>query len=241
MADDDIQDRQGSVAPQSDEDIFPKLILDSETNGVWVRFGDHYAVLAPGHGRLERREHDLISDISGIDIWKNIPENLREEWEPYIHAIGITTRYRATPKTVSIGKGANKETKTIYEGTVTRTVYMFTEPPKSAKAFADMTRGYWDIENVLHGVVDNLLGQDKCTCRAGNSTGNMSLFRKIGFNVLSSVRNAIRDTHEGQKMMPFTNILDSLSGRSDHVCELLFGKPDKALENYALNHCPSFD
>ena len=235
------QDEKDSVEPQTEGQNLAELKLDSDTKGVWVRFGDRYVVLAPNHGRLERREFDLFGDISALDIWEDIPEKLKEEWELYINGIGIATRYRAIPKANISGKGTDKKKATIYEGTVTRTVYMFTNPPESAKAFSELTRGYWDIENVLHGVVDKLLGQDACTCRVGNSTGNMSLLRKIAFNVLSSVRNAIDKVQDSETRMPFTNILDSLSGRSDHICELLFGKPDEALENYARNHCPSFN
>lgn len=237
---DGMQDHD-SMQTRSDGNHLGELRLSSDTQGVWVRFGDRYVVLAPSHGRLERREYDLLRDITDYDIWTNVPGKLKDEWEPYINGIGITTRYRAVPKAVIIGKGADKVTKTVYVGTVTRTVYMFTDPPVSAKAFSDLTRGYWDIENVLHGVTDNLLGQDKCTCRVGNSTGNMSLFRKIAFNVLSSVRNAIDKVQEMPEKIPFTNILDSFSGRADHIVALLFGAPDKALENYARNHCPSFD
>jgi predicted transposase YbfD/YdcC len=218
-----------------------ELKVDPDAKGVWVKFGNQYVVLAPSHGRLERRDFTLLNDVSSYDIWEGVPEKLKDEWEAYIKGIGIATRYRAEPKKVTTGKGKDKNKETVYVGTVTRTVYMFMDPPESCIDFGNLTRGYWDIENVLHSIVDKELGQDACTCRIGNSTGNMSFLRKMAFNVLSSARNAIDEVHMSARRMPMINILDSLSKRSDLIVELLFGKPDEALINFAMNHCPSFD
>ncbi len=203
-----------------------------ETQGKWFRIDDErYIVLSPDHGRFERREYDLITDPDSCDIWKDIPEELKREWNSYIKTVCAVTRYRAVPDTIDVGKGKDKTKAVVYRLTITRTIYGFNFIPESVEAAASLVRGYWAIEGSLHKVVDDILGQDACTCRVGNSTGNMSLLRKIAFNVLSGAKNAV------QKMtgreIGYTDVLDTLSLRSDLIFQLLFEKPTEAFMNYA--------
>ena len=212
------------------------LCIDSETTGKWMKIGDRYMVLGPGHGRLERREYDYITDPQTCDIWENVPVALKREWQPYASTICVATRYRAEPDMVEEGKGKDKIKRVIWKVSVTRTVYAFSFADGSIEDTASLIRGYWNIEGKLHNVVDKALGQDACTCRVGNSTGNMSLLRKTVYNALSGVKNMVNKiTH---KDVSYAEILETLSKRSDLACSLFFEKPKQSFGKYIRNCYP---
>ena len=221
------QDGQGPVYQSS----HLPLCQEGETKGVWFKVGNRFIVLFPSHGRYERREYELILDPASCDIWKDIPEKKKREWESLTVTIGMVTRYRAVQDLIEVGEGKNKIKKQIYRITVTRTVYGFSFVPESTEAAAKLIRSYWGIEGNLHKVVDEHLKQDACTCRVGNSTGNMSLLKKIAFNVLSGAKNAVMK-HVG-KDIGYIDILEVLEKRLDHVRHLLFDTPTCAFRDFA--------
>ncbi len=217
-------DRSVNIAP----------VINPEAKGKWFKVGDLDVVMTPSHGRYERREVELLLHPEETDIWETLPIKLRQQWEPYIKTIGMVTRYRATLNPVKEKNGTPVAEE--YTVTVTRTPYMLSFVPESAEAFEKLVRQYWGIENNLHYVVDNLLAQDRCTCRVGNSVGNMSLLRKITFNIISAARNALAAKVEG-KNVSNAYVLDSLGGNLQTTMKLLAGKPSKALQKYAEVHC----
>ncbi len=224
---------ENSIEKTCDRSVDPApVIINPEATGKWFKVGDRYVVMTPSHGRYERREVELLLHPEETDIWETLPIKLRQEWEPYIKTIGMVTRYRATLNPVREGANAAEE----YTITVTRTPYMLSFVPESAEVFEKLVREYWGIENKLHYVVDDLLGQDRCTCRVGNSTGNMSLLRKITYNIISAARNALAAVVE-EKKVSHAHVLDSLSGNLQTTMRLLSGKPSRALQNYAEVHC----
>ena len=220
----------------SGQEVSTSLQLDRDAQGKWFKVGDRYIVMSPSHGRYERRENELIKAPDKCDIWKNVPDALKREWQPYIATLCVVTRYRACPICVDAGKGHNKPRSLSYQVTVTRTAFALSFVPDSTKAAASLIRRYWSIEGKLHKVVDDILGQDACTCRVGNSIGNMSLLRKTAYNVLSGAKNAVKKL--ANKDIGFVDVLDTLSLRSDLACRLLFEEPTESFGYYARNCYP---
>ncbi len=49
--------------------------------------------------------------------------------------------------------------------------------------FARFTRNHWQIENNLHWVLDVIFNEDHSTAKTGNSIENISIIRKMVFNL----------------------------------------------------------
>lgn len=58
--------------------------------------------------------------------------------------------------------------------------------------FLEIKRKHWFIENSLHNVLDQSFHEDKST--ATKSRNNLSLLRKIGFNLLKLIEREVKDT-----------------------------------------------
>ena len=142
---------------------------------LWVRVGDRWVAMSHVHGRLERREVELFSDPDMIDsLYRN---KALEDWEN-IAAFGLVTRYRGLMK-------RDPETKQLYwDISITRTPYIQTKCPESAKELAWIIRNHWAIEEG-HRCLDDLFDEDHSTVRRGNAPETCSLFRKIAYNMLS--------------------------------------------------------
>ena len=111
-----------------------------------------------GHGRIERREAYLCSDISFInnkDKWKNIS------------MIGMTRNYRELNGEISI-----------------QDKYYILDINITAKEFLEITRKHWSIENNLHWILDVHFKEDFSKSKLGNSIHNLSLLRKICYNLV---------------------------------------------------------
>ena len=54
----------------------------------------------------------------------------------------------------------------------------------TAKKFAESTRNHWQIENGLHWIVDVHFKEDFSTSKKDNSIFNLSLLRKICYNLI---------------------------------------------------------
>ncbi len=214
--------------------LFPPVTINPDAKAKWFLIGSRYITLYGSHGRYERREFELLTNPADCDIWENIDPKLRESWESHGMTIGLATRYRAEKKPVKKGKGKDKVLEDQYVITVTRTPYLLSFIPDSAKEFGSIIRNYWGVENNLHFVVDNLFGQDKCTCRVGNSTSNMSFLRKFAVNILSGIRNEIKNCH-----ISYREVLDAFNGNPNIVLSLLAGKPSNAFSRWAKKLFPA--
>ena len=63
-----------------------------------------------------------------------------------------------------------------------------------AKKYAGYARGHWGIENSLHWVLDIHFGEDRSTAREGNAIANLTLLRKIAFNLAKLVPTETKKT-----------------------------------------------
>jgi hypothetical protein len=51
-----------------------------------------------------------------------------------------------------------------------------------------LNRGHWGIENGLHYVRDETLGEDRCRCRKGSSAQVMAALRNVAVHLLDGVK-----------------------------------------------------
>lgn len=109
------------------------------------------------HGRIERREHFVtynVDFIYGKENWKNL------------NSIGMTQNYREINGEVSIQEK-----------------FYISDLKLSAKEFAYYTKGHWSIENNLHWILDVHFREDWSLCKKENALKNLSLIRKICYNL----------------------------------------------------------
>ena len=56
-----------------------------------------------------------------------------------------------------------------------------------AKRLLGLNRGHWGIENGLHYVRDETLGEDRCRCRKGSSAQALAALRNVAVHLLDGV------------------------------------------------------
>ena len=132
---------------------------------------EHTATHEKGHGRIEKREYYLLTDISWLEQ--------RSDW------CGLH------------GIGAVQTTVTENEETTVFTRYFITSL-KDIREFADAVRKHWVIENKLHWCLDVIFREDAARARKDNSPLNMNVLRK---NALSLVNQAKYGRISKKKMM----------------------------------------
>lgn len=80
----------------------------------------------------------------------------------------------------------------------------------TAEEAADIIRGHWTIEDSVHYVLDELLGEDKSTCRNGQYI--LAILRKYVYNILR-----LYVIMEGQQLDPAKVMTAALSNFKDKV------------------------
>ncbi len=117
--------------------------------------------LEKGHGRIEKREYCLLTDISWLEQ--------RSGW----------CRLRAL--------GMVKSTITEKEETHEFTRYFITSLMDISE-FADSVRKHWSIENQLHWCLDVIFHEDASRARKDNSPLNLNILRKTALNLVSQAQ-----------------------------------------------------
>ena len=126
------------------------------------------------HGRIEKRVYYLSYDkecLSDKEKWKSVK------------AIGRIDVYREE-------NGQSKITKHYY----------ILSDKFDIETFIKVTRGHWNIECSLHWRLDVIMNEDHSRNRMGNSINNLSLIRKIVFN-LAKLDNSMGDKLTLKKKM----------------------------------------
>ena len=117
------------------------------------------STLDKGHGRIEKREYFLTTDIEWI-------EN-RDEWAG-LNAIGMVRSTRIVDETESV------------EGRY------FITSLTDVQLFSEAARKHWGIENNLHWCLDVNFDEDNCRMRKDNSGENLAVIRHIALNLYKS-------------------------------------------------------
>lgn len=136
-----------------------------------------------GHGRIEKRESYVITDIemlSSCKRWKNVK------------SIGMTRNYREINGEESIQEK-----------------YYISDIELSPKELTEITRKHWSIENNLHWVLDMYFKEDLSTNRKENAVHNFSLIRKICYNLIK-LDDSVKRKEINKRMMYYNYNLDNL-------------------------------
>ena len=78
-------------------------------------------------------------------------------------------------------RGAKQEVEVVYG------ITSLDRFQADAKALLEFIRGHWGIENRLHYVKDETLGEDRCRVRTGSSPEILSLLRNVVVHLLEEV------------------------------------------------------
>lgn len=115
-------------------------------------------VTEKGHGRIETRSCEVISNLGFIDN--------RDQWKGLKTVIRITSMRNTDKK---------KETEVRY---------YISSVADCAASFNIFIRQHWGIENKLHWTLDMVFDEDRQRKRTKNSAQNFSFIRKIALNLL---------------------------------------------------------
>lgn len=119
---------------------------------------DHYETVNKDHGRIERRNYYVTSEID------NLPHKLN--WKG-LKSVGMV------------------ESERIVDGekSVERRFYI-TSLEEDAKQFGEAVREHWGVENCLHWTLDVTFKEDNSRVRKDNAAENLALLRKVALNAL---------------------------------------------------------
>ena len=143
----------------------------------------HEKTIEKDHGRIEEREYFLCYDISKIKD--------KEKWKT-VKSIAYT-----------------RVSRTYNDETIITDNYYIIDYKISIEKLIEAIRDHWNIECGLHWKLDVILDEDHSRNRENNSINNLSIMRKIIFN-LASLDNSFGKVPLQRKltryMLDFTNI-----------------------------------
>ena len=148
-----------------ENDILPQNKSDLKGCGLYAN------TLDKGHGRIEKRECFLTSNLDWLDG--------REKWAGLSGAAMIRAN-RAFP-----------------DGTVSQSdhYFLFSSPDMTASRLLEFKRSHWSIENQLHWVLDMTFHEDNSRARIENAAEVLDILRKLALQLLkqeTSVKGSIR-------------------------------------------------
>ena len=144
---------------------------------------EYNKVIEKGHGRYERRETYVIKNIDKIDSLEKFKG---------VQTIIKTVNYREI-------KGEESKQEKYYISNV----------KLSAEEFGKITRKHWQIENNLHWVLDVYFKEDLSTAKKSNAIHNLSLLRKICYNLIK-LDDSVKRKEINKRMMYYNSDLDNL-------------------------------
>ena len=122
---------------------------------------DTHTELDMGHGRIESRKCDVISNLELVEqqsLWKNLTTLVRVEAEITDKKSGITTH---------------------------NTRYYISSVQPQAQLINHSIRSHWGIENKLHWTLDVVMKEDNQLARKDNLPENLNIIKKIGIGLLN--------------------------------------------------------
>lgn len=149
-----VKDNQPNLA----EDIYTALDEAMAKDFEGMRYDEH-TTYDKGHGREETRHYTVLFDPEGI---RN-----KDDWEQ-LKAIGMCIRKR------KVGKGATSTEASFFIGS----------KEMSAKAYGNVLRNHWGIENNLHWQMDVSFGEDDNRVTKRNGAENLSMLRRLALMML---------------------------------------------------------
>ena len=144
---------------------------------------DTNIVIDKGHGRIEKRETSVITNFDKLEALNKFKD---------VKSIIKTVNYREINGKISIQEK-----------------YYISNLKLSAKAFGNITRKHWQIENNLHWTLDVYFKEDLSTAKKSNAIHNFSLLRKICFNLIK-LDDSVKRKEVNKRMMYYNHDLDNL-------------------------------
>jgi predicted transposase YbfD/YdcC len=145
----------------------PPAWLEREWERDGVTFSRHREV-SPGHGRTEGREAWALSDPE-MNRYAGSAGAVGEAWPSLRQIVRL------------------KRERTMKGKTTTETAYLVTScAPRGADArrLLSYNRQYWQVENRLHWVRDETLGEDRSQIRSGAAPQVMAALRNLTLTLL---------------------------------------------------------
>jgi predicted transposase YbfD/YdcC len=139
--------------------------------------------LEQGHGRIERREAYLTSDLSFLnekDQWKNLT------------MIGMTRNFREMNGVTSV-----------------QDKYYILDQELTPEEFLETCRKHWQIENNLHWILDVHFREDSSRAKGNHSIHNLALLRKICYNLVK-LDTSFGKLSFKKKLMMYNHDFDNL-------------------------------
>ena len=140
------------------------------------------------HGREEYREYYVSTDISCITH--------KNKWDN-VSSIGMVRVYRKVKEKMEINDH-----------------FYIMDTKISMEMFIKATRSHWNIECGLHWRLDVIMKEDRSRNRVGHSISNLSIIRKIVFNLIKLDTSFGKLTYKKKMTMYATNFI--------HIENLLF-------------------
>jgi predicted transposase YbfD/YdcC len=163
-----------------DIDEYFKFALDNKLEFDNIQFFKDYDF---GHGRLEQREVYITDQVEFI--------NDKAKWTN-ITTIALVRSFREINDEVTI-----------------KDKYYILDIHTTAKEVYDITRSHWQIENNLHWILDVHFREDFSKSKIGYSIENLSLIRKICYNLVK-LDDSFGKLSFKKKLMMYNHNLDNL-------------------------------
>ena len=117
-----------------------------------------YQTIEKNHGRIEKRKYIISSDVDFLTG--------KEDW----------TKLTSIGKVESIREIKGKKSK--------EERYYILSQKINSEEMSHIVRGHWEIENNLHWVLDVHFREDACKIKEKKAMQNMSMIRKICYNLM---------------------------------------------------------
>jgi predicted transposase YbfD/YdcC len=115
-----------------------------------------------GHGRCESRRLTSTTALNGYLTWPAVGQVFELE---RVRQVGEKATVEVAYGITSLGR-----------------------QQAGARRLLGLVRGHWGIENKLHYVKDETLGEDRCRVRTGSSPEVLALLRDVAVHLLEGVK-----------------------------------------------------
>ena len=143
---------------------------------------DYYEKMAEqlSHGRTEDKFCWVLPVTEGSKLFDFLQ---RSDFKGMVHTVGKLVRCRETVK-------IKKDGSSIYENSEQTIYYIMSRADMKAEHLCELARAHWSVESA-HYILDTEFEEDRSTIRKGYGMENMSLLRKIAFNVIRLLRRIL--------------------------------------------------
>ena len=122
---------------------------------------DWFETVEKGHGRVETRRCTTVSSQEFIAYL-----NERERWSNLSSVAMVESE------------------RDIYGKVSSQTRYYISSLSRDAERMLKAVRGHWEVENLVHWVLDVSFGEDASRVRKGNGAENLAALRRMALNLL---------------------------------------------------------